>query len=254
MSDAATAQRALRCLDLTDLSETCSDQAIDALCARALTPHGPVAAVCVWPQFVSRAREPLKGSPVRIATVVNFPAGGEDVNRIIDDVHESLTDGAQEIDLVIPYRAIRRGELDVAAEMVAAVRDGLDGGRILKVILETGELAEPRLIEAASRIAIQAGADFIKTSTGKTAVSATPEAAEIMLDAIRASGRPVGLKPSGGIRTLSDAALYLGLADRIMGAAWATPRTFRIGASSVYDALVAAIEGRSDAPPRVGVY
>jgi deoxyribose-phosphate aldolase len=138
--------------------------------------------------------------------------------------------------------------------MIAGVRDMVDQGRILKVILETGELTEPALVETASRVAIEAGADFIKTSTGKTAVSATPEAAAIMLEAIRASGRPVGLKPSGGIRTLSDAALYLGLADRIMGAEWATPRTFRIGASSVYDALIAAIEGRSGGPPKVGVY
>jgi deoxyribose-phosphate aldolase len=253
MSEAAIAQRALRCLDLTDLSETCSDQAIDALCARALTPHGPVAAVCVWPQFVSRAREPLKGSTVRIATVVNFPAGGEDASRVVDDVHESLTDGAQEFDLVIPYRAVRRGDLDVAIEMIASVRDVLDGGRSLKVILETGELGEPALVETASRIAIEAGADFIKTSTGKSAVSATPQAAEIMLNAIKASGKPVGLKPSGGIRTLADAALYLDLADRIMGAGWAKPRTFRIGASSVYDALLTAIEGRTGAAG-VGAY
>jgi len=253
MSEAAIAQRALRCLDLTDLSETCSDQAIDALCARALTPHGPVAAVCVWPHFVSRAREPLKGSTVRIATVVNFPAGGEDASRVVDDVHESLTDGAQEFDLVIPYRAVRRGDLDVAIEMIASVRDVLDGGRSLKVILETGELGEPALVETASRIAIEAGADFIKTSTGKSAVSATPQAAEIMLNAIKASGKPVGLKPSGGIRTLADAALYLDLADRIMGAGWAKPRTFRIGASSVYDALLTAIEGRTGAAG-VGAY
>jgi deoxyribose-phosphate aldolase len=253
MADAEIARRALRCLDLTDLTETCSDHAIDALCAKAMTPHGTVAAVCVWPQFVSRAREPLKGSGVAIATVVNFPAGGEDSNRIIDDVHESLTDGANEIDLVIPYRAVRRGELDVAAEMVAAVRDVVDGGRLLKVILETGKLVEPALIENASRVAIEAGADFIKTSTGKTAVSATPQAAEIMLNAIKASGKPVGLKPSGGIRTVEDAGLYLGLADRIMGPGWATPKTFRIGASSVYDALIAAIEDR-DAAPGIGVY
>jgi deoxyribose-phosphate aldolase len=129
----------------------------------------------------------------------------------------------------------------------------VDQGRVLKVILETGELREPALIEAASRIAIDAGADFIKTSTGKTAVSATPEAAEIMLNAIKASGRPVGLKPSGGIRTVADARIYLDLADRIMGPDWATPRTFRIGASSVYDALVAAIEGRAS-PASVGAY
>jgi len=196
---------------------------------------------------VKRAQANLKGSPVRIATVVNFPAGGEDVSRVTDDTQEALSDGANEIDLVLPYNALRRGDRAVAVEMVEAVRDLVDGDRLLKVILETGELQDPKLIEAASRIAIEAGADFIKTSTGKTPVSATPEAAEIMLDAIKASGKPVGLKPSGGIRTLADAKIYLDLADRIMGPGWATPKTFRIGASSVYDALLAAIEGRTGA-------
>jgi deoxyribose-phosphate aldolase len=253
MSDASLAQRALRCLDLTDLTDTCTDQAIDALCARAQDPRGPVAAVCVWPQFVVRAREALRGSPVRIATVVNFPAGGEDVERVTDDVREALSDGANEIDLVLPYEALRRGDMAVASEMVEAVREVVDQGRSLKVILETGMLTEPALIEAASRLAIDAGADFIKTSTGKTPVSATPEAAEIMLNAIKASGRPVGLKPSGGIRTVADAGIYLGLADRIMGPDWATPRTFRIGASSVFEALIAAIEGRAGSTA-VGAY
>jgi deoxyribose-phosphate aldolase len=160
-------------------------------------------------------------------------------------VQEALADGANEIDLVLPYGAVRRGDLAIATEMVEAVREMTDQGRLLKVILETGELKEADLIETASRLAVQAGADFIKTSSGKTPVSATPEAAEIMLDVIRSADRPVGLKPSGGIRTLADAKLYLDLADRIMGPDWATPRTFRIGASSVYDALVATIEGRS---------
>jgi deoxyribose-phosphate aldolase len=244
MSDADMAVRALRSLDLTDLTDTCADQAIDALCKKALDPRGPVAAVCVWPQFVKRAHENLKGSPVRIATVVNFPAGGEDVSRVSDDTQEALSDGANEIDLVIPYNAVRRGDLAAATEMVEAVRELVDGERLLKVILETGELKDAKLIETASRIAIDAGADFIKTSTGKTPVSATPEAAEIMLNAIKASGRPVGLKPSGGIRTLDDAKIYLDLAEHILGSGWVTPRTFRIGASSVYDALIAAIEGR----------
>jgi deoxyribose-phosphate aldolase len=247
MSDVQTAQRALRSLDLTDLTETCTDQAIDALCKKALDPRGPVAAVCVWPQFVKRAQEGLKGSSVRIATVVNFPAGGEDVGRVTDDVQEALSDGANEIDLVLPYEAVRRGDLAAATEMVEAVREMIDQNRLLKVILETGELKDAALIETASCIAIDAGADFIKTSTGKTPVSATPEAAEIMLNAIKASGRPVGLKPSGGIRTVADAKIYLDLADRILGQGWATPQTFRIGASSVYDALIAAIEGRAGA-------
>ncbi|QFU17449.1 deoxyribose-phosphate aldolase [Microvirga thermotolerans] len=253
MSDASLAQRALRCLDLTDLTDNCTDQAIDALCAKALDPRGPVAAVCVWPQFVGRAREALRGSPVRVATVVNFPAGGEDVERVTDDVREALSDGANEVDLVLPYEALRRGDRAVASDMVEAVREVVDQGRTLKVILETGMLAEPALIAEASRLAIEAGADFIKTSTGKTPVSATPQAAEIMLHAIRDSGRPVGLKPSGGIRTLADAKTYLDLADRIMGPDWATPKTFRIGASSVFDALIAAIEGRAGSAP-AGVY
>lgn len=251
--DATNARRALRCLDLTDLTETCSEHAIEALCAKALASPGPVAAVCVWPQFVANARDALRGSTVRIATVVNFPAGGEDVDRIVDDTAEALGDGADEIDLVLPYGAVRRGDIDAANEMVAAVRDVVDKGRLLKVILETGELRDPKLIETASRLAIEAGADFIKTSTGKSPISATPEAVEIMLNVIKASGRPVGLKPAGGIRTVADAALYLGLADRIMGADWAKPATFRIGASSVYDALVAAIEGRT-ATSATGAY
>jgi deoxyribose-phosphate aldolase len=245
MSDADLALRALRSLDLTDLTETCTDHAIDALCKKALDPRGPVAAVCVWPQFVKRSRENLKGSSVRIATVVNFPVGGEDVSRVTDDIQEALSDGANEIDLVIPYDAVRRGDLAAATEMVEAVRELVDGDHLLKIILETGELKDAKLIETASRIAIEAGADFIKTSTGKTPVSATPEAAEIMLNAIKASGKSVGLKPSGGIRTVDDAKIYLDLADRIMGPGWATPRTFRIGASSVYDTLIAAIEGRA---------
>ncbi|MET0528950.1 MAG: deoxyribose-phosphate aldolase [Microvirga sp.] len=245
MSDALIAQRALRSLDLTDLTDTCTDQAIDALCKKALDQRGPVAAVCVWPQFVKRAQENLKGSPVRIATVVNFPAGGEDVGRVTDDTQEALSDGANEIDLVLPYNALRRGDLSTARDMVEAVRDLVDGGRLLKVILETGELKDAAFIDAASRLSIEAGADFIKTSTGKTPISATLEAAETMLNAIKASGRKVGLKPSGGIRNVADAKAYLDLADRIMGQGWATPKTFRIGASSVYDTLIAAIEGRA---------
>jgi deoxyribose-phosphate aldolase len=245
MSDAAAARRALACLDLTDLSENCTDQSIAALCTKAMTAHGPAAAVCIWPQFVSRAREALAGSAVKIATVVNFPLGGEDVDRVVDDLEEALGDGAQEIDLVLPYGAVGRGDVGAATEMVAAVRDVVDQGRLLKVILETGELRRPALIERASRVAIEAGADFIKTSTGKTPVSATPEAAEVMLQAIRSGGRGTGLKVSGGIRTLADATLYLDLAERIMGKGWASPKTFRIGASGLYDGLIAAIEGRS---------
>jgi deoxyribose-phosphate aldolase len=243
MSDPEIARRILRCVDLTDLSENCSEHGTAALCAKALTPHGPVAAVCVWPQMVSLASAGVQGSSVRVATVVNFPGGEDDLDRVCDDIEEALGDGATEIDCVLPYKGFLRGDTAAVREFLGGVRDVVDGSRTLKIILETGALGERPRIEAASRLAIEAGADFLKTSTGKSPVAATPEAAEVMLEVIRASERPVGLKPSGGIRTLAQASAYLALADRIMSPGWATPSTFRIGASDLYDALIEVIEG-----------
>lgn len=242
--DVSFARRALAALDLTDLGDSTHEDAADALCAKALTPHGPVAAVCLWPQFVQRAASRLKGTGVRVATVVNFPAGGEDVERMLDDLRETLADGADEIDLVIPWRALAEGREQAVADMLRWAREET-GERTLKAILETGALASPALIAEASRIAIENGADFLKTSTGKTPVSATPEAARIMLEAIRASGRPVGFKASGGVRTLADARTYLTLADDMMGAGWAIPQRFRIGASGLRDALLATLDGKA---------
>lgn len=242
LSDAAIARRALPLLDLTDLSDTCSGQAIDDLCRKARA--SAVAAVCVWPQHIEACVRALAGSAVRIATVINFPAGGTDVERAVDDTAEALADGAQEIDLVLPYRAFLAGETALAGDMIAAVREACGTG-LLKVILETGAMPDARRIAEAGRLAIAAGADFLKTSTGKSAVSATPEAAEVMLATIRDAARPVGLKVSGGLRNVADAALYLGLADRIMGPDWATARTFRLGASSLYGALIDVLEDRA---------
>ncbi|MGL4496048.1 MAG: deoxyribose-phosphate aldolase [Beijerinckiaceae bacterium] len=241
---AAQARRALRLLDLTDLSDSSNEAAIEKLCMQARTPHGPVAAVCIWPQHVKLAAQRLTGSGVRIATVVNFPAGTDKIARVLADVEESLGDGADDIDLVLPYRDFLRGETEIAGEYVGAVSDMLGDGKVLKVILETGAYPDQASVAAASRLAIESGADFIKTSTGKTTVSATPDAVRTMLHAIRDSGADCGIKPSGGIRSLEDAMQYLDLADSIMGAQWASPRTFRFGASSLFDALLAVIEGR----------
>lgn len=232
---AATARRALSLLDLTDLSDACTASAVDALCRDAR--ESGVAAVCVWPQYVSQCGRGLAGSPVRIATVVNFPAGGEDVERTLDDAREAVADGAHEIDLVLPYRAFLRGDEGVARDMVEAVRD-ICARTVLKVILETGALESPERIAAAGRLALSAGADFLKTSTGKSPVSATPQAAETLLGVLRGhEGRPAGLKVSGGLRTLADAATYLDLADKFMGPGWVSPRTFRLGASSLFSVL-----------------
>jgi deoxyribose-phosphate aldolase len=238
MTPLDTARRALACLDLTDLSDTASPEDMARLTTRAATPFGNVAAICIWPQFVSAAAQRLRGSNIRIATVINFPAGDEDIERSVSDAREALRDGAHEIDLVLPWRAFLRNETALAHDMIAAVTAFMTNGRLLKVILETGCLAQDDMIARASRLAIDAGAHFIKTSTGKTPVSATPQAARIMLNAIRESGRAIGFKASGGIRTLTDAKTYLDLADEIMGPGWLTPATFRIGASGFLDALL----------------
>ncbi len=241
MTDAAFARRAIALLDLTDLSNGLDEAGVERLCAGAVTPLGPVAAVCLWAGFVPQARRLLRGTPVRIATVVNFPAGEDDVMRAADEARYALLDGADEIDVVLPWRALAAGRQEVVGALLGAVRAVVPPGKMLKTILETGELKTPALIRAAARIAIGTGADIIKTSTGKTSVSATPEAVRLMLEEIRASGRPVGLKPSGGIRTADDARAYLALADEIMGPGWATPETFRFGASGLLDALL--VEG-----------
>ncbi len=238
------ARRAIALLDLTELGDAATADHVGSLCARAVGPHGSVAAVCVWPRHVAQAVELLWGSSVRVATVVNFPTGNEAVHDVLAMTSQSLADGADEIDLVLPYRALMAGDLAHAAAMVDHVRNAVptDSHR-LKVILETGELGHPDLIGEAARLAIEHGADFVKTSTGKTPRSASLQATGIMLQAIRQASRAVGLKPSGGIRTLDDAAAYLQQADDFMGAQWATPLTFRFGASGLLDALIATIEG-----------
>lgn len=239
----ALALRAIPLIDLTDLSDACRPDHVDALARRALALAVRPAALCIWPQFVSGAHALLAGSDIALATVVNFPHGADDIERVVEDMQQAIADGADEIDVVLPWRSFLAGRRDEARRMVEALAECLPADTHLKVILETGELREPSLIAAASRLAIEAGAHFIKTSTGKTAVSATPEAARLMLGCIRESGRPVGFKASGGLRTAADAALYLSIADEIMGADWATPRTFRFGASSLLDPLVAALGG-----------
>jgi deoxyribose-phosphate aldolase len=248
----AAAARALACLDLTNLDDDCDAAAIDALCARARTRHGPVAAVCVWPDFVARSHTLLDGSGIRVATVVNFPAGDDDVLSVRTATRQVIVDGADEIDMVVPWRALLAGEQGAVAATVYEVKDAARN-RKLKAILETGELRDPRLIRGAADEALAGGADFLKTSTGKVAVNATPEAAAILLEAIRDSGRDVGLKPAGGVRTTADAAGYLELCDRMMGAGWATPERFRIGASGVLAALLATLDGAA-APAGHGGY
>jgi deoxyribose-phosphate aldolase len=240
--DNSRARLALTCLDLTNLNDDCTPADIEALCERAFTPFGHVAAICIWPQFVAQAAGLLKGKPVRIATVVNFPDGGEDRDAVMAETGAAIAEGANEVDLVLPYRRVG-DDPDLVYGMVSGTRSAA-GKTLLKVILETGELRDEALIRKASEIAIDAGADFIKTSTGKVPVNATPEAARIMLSVIAEQGGDIGFKPAGGIKTLEDANLYLDIAAEALGPDWATPRSFRFGASSLLDNLLAVLEGR----------
>jgi deoxyribose-phosphate aldolase len=242
--NSSVAARVIGLIDLTNLSDDCSENDVVELCSRAHGPHGNVAAVCVWPRYVSRAVRELTATDVRVATVVNFPHGRDSVDQVVDSAKRCVADGADEIDLVIPYEKFRDSSDDegdrAVVHMVAKVKESLPENRLLKVILETGELRDRDLVDRAARLAVASGADFIKTSTGKTPVSATPEAVETMLSVLRESpriDRRVGIKPSGGIRTVDEAARYLAMADRIMGPDWATPETFRFGASGLLDAV-----------------
>lgn len=243
------ARRAITLVDLTNLTDDCDDDAVTQLCDRAR--RFGTAAVCVWPDFVATAADRLTGSGVGIATVVDFPTGDERIFSVVGQTERALSDGATEIDLVLPYRALIAGDLDRAAAMVRAVRHATADRSLLKVILETGELPDLDTVRVAAELAIGEGADFVKTSTGKSPVSATPDAVSTMLAVIAAAGRPVGIKPSGGISSADDAARYLGLAASTMGDAWIRPATFRFGASSLLTALVdaAGLDDAAASPP-----
>jgi deoxyribose-phosphate aldolase len=251
-----SARLALACLDLTSLNDQDTEADIAALCQRAQGPCGPVAAVCVWPRLAAFARSQLPAF-ISVAAVANFPDGSADVERAVRETGEIVQSGAQEVDLVLPYVQLLNGKDEAVAQLLAAVRKASQGLR-LKVILETGALVGGAHILRAARLSLDAGADFLKTSTGKTSVSATPEAARVMLGAIAAdpsAARRVGFKPSGGIRTVADASMYIALTEEILGPKALTPQRFRIGASSVLADIEAVLSGLPPAPPvAAGVY
>ncbi len=238
------AKRALGLIDLTNLNDDCTPENITDLCQRAQTKFGNTAAVCVFPAFVEKAKSLLEDTDIDVATVVNFPDGGTDIRAVMQETKSVVAHGADEVDLVLPYKAFKSGDRETAEGMLSTIRATTHGQAKLKVILETGELNDEALIADASKLALDEGADFIKTSTGKVNVNATPEAAEIMISAIKEFGDVTrGFKPAGGIRTVEDCGVYLGIAGRIMGPQWASKETFRFGASSVLQDVLAALEG-----------
>lgn len=244
---------ALSVLDLTNLKDDCTAKDIEDLCAKAFTNFGNTAAICIWPRFIAQARNILgTDSLVKIATVVNFPSGDLEVAEVVAETQKAIADGADEIDLVIPYRKLMDGDEGAVTEMVRAVRAVIKAPVILKVILETGELKDVALIRSASSISIAEGADFIKTSTGKVAVNATLEAADIMLQAIRDSGKNIGFKPAGGVSSVKEARLYFRHVNAIMGEDWLMPSTFRFGASGLLDDILGVLNGEASSEQASG--
>ncbi len=231
------ARRVLAALDLTELADAVDGERIDRLCRAACGDTGTVAAVCIPAHWLTRARAALHSlgaTNVALATVVNFPDGQDSPDTVVRDTAAAIAAGADEIDLVFPWRALIAGNERIGHDLVAAGKAACGAVR-LKVILESGALHSHALIRRASEVALAAGADFLKTSTGRLPAGASPDAAAVMLEVLAEHGGRAGLKVSGGVRSLDQAAVYFDLADRRMGPDWASPERFRIGASRLLD-------------------
>ncbi len=227
-------------IDATSLNDNDTQEIINNLCKKAHhNIYGNVAAVCIYPQFIQTARQYFATNKlnIKIATVTNFPHGNNNIANALAETKDALNLGADEVDIVFPYTALIDGDENVGAEMIAEAKK-ICGDKILKVIIESGELKTAELIKLASEISIKSGADFIKTSTGKVKINATLEATEIMLNSIKELNPNCGFKAAGGIRTVVDANKYLELAAHIMGDKWITPEHFRIGASALIDEII----------------
>jgi deoxyribose-phosphate aldolase len=242
---------AIRMMDLTTLEGKDTPGKVRALCAKGLRPDPSdptipsVAAICIYPALIPVAREALKGSSVHIASVsTGFPSGQTFTDIKLAETRQAVEQGADEIDMVIDRGAFLSGDYATVFDEIVAVK-AASGSAHLKVILETGELETFDNVRRASILAMAAGADFIKTSTGKVTPAATLPVTLVMLEAIRdfhrRTGRAVGMKPAGGIRTAKEAIGYLVVLYETLGPRWMTPDRFRFGASSLLNDVLQQI-------------
>lgn len=252
MSSRAQLKQILSFIDLTSLEATDHEAGLQHLIRKAnLGFDGTFpAAICIYPNLATHVAKTLT-APVKIAVVAGaFPSGQTLTETKIHEV--SLVAGLpiDEIDIVINRGAMLSGNEQLVALEIQKMRAAAPH-KLLKVILETGELKTPERIRRAAEIAISAGADFIKTSTGKSTQGATLEAAQIMCEVIREhafkTGKKIGLKPSGGIREIRDALSYMELVQKTLGTTWLTPELFRIGASSLFDSVITALQDENNA-------
>jgi deoxyribose-phosphate aldolase len=243
---------AIRMMDLTTLEGRDTPGKIRAMCAKAIHPQPgdpsipSVAAVCLYPALIAEAKDALRGSTVKVASVATaFPSGQTFRDIKVAEVKAAVAAGADEIDMVIDRGAFLSGDYATVFDEVVEIKDAC-GDAHLKVILETGELGTFDQVRRASILAMAAGADFIKTSTGKVQPAATLPVTLVMLEAIRdfekATGRAVGMKPAGGIRTAKEAVQYLVVLYETLGPRWMTPDRFRFGASTLLNDVLMQIE------------
>ncbi|MEX0661746.1 MAG: deoxyribose-phosphate aldolase [Balneolaceae bacterium] len=242
---------ALSMIDHTTLEGKDSEGKVRQLCQKAKMPYAPlpdlptVAAVCVYPNMVATAKQALQGSSIHVASVATaFPSGMAQLQIKLDDTKFAIDQGADEVDMVISRGEFLKGNYSFIFDEIAAIKE-VCGDIHLKVILETGELETLTNVRKASEIAMHAGADFIKTSTGKVSPAATQPVTLVMLEAIRdyyrETGRMVGMKPAGGIRKAKEALQYLVLVKETLGAPWLSKDWFRFGASSLTNDLLMQI-------------
>ena len=248
---------ALSMIDLTTLEGKDSPGKVKQLCYKAAHLHDQfpnlpkVAAVCVYPNMVKEAKNALAGSLIKIASVAtSFPSGMSTLKSKIQEVNQVVKDGADEVDMVISRGRFLQGDYSYVFDEIAQAKEAC-GQAHLKVILEAGELVTLENVCNASELAMEAGADFIKTSTGKITPAATPQVVLVMLEAIRdfyiKTGKTVGMKPAGGISTAKHAIQYLVMVRETLGQGWMTPDKFRFGASSLAnDVLMQIIKQKTD--------
>lgn len=246
---------ALSMIDLTTLEGKDSEGKVKQLCYKASHLHYKhpglpyVAAICVYPTMVPIAKKELEGTGINVASVATaFPSGMADINAKLDEVKSVVDAGADEVDMVISRGRFLNGDYDYVSDEISQVKDAC-GKAHLKVILETGELVTLDNVQLASDIAMEAGADFIKTSTGKVSPAATPPVVLTMLEAIRdfqiKTGKKIGMKPAGGISTAKQAIQYLVMIKETLGDDWLSPNLFRFGASSLANDILMQIMKQS---------
>ena len=240
-SDEVIAQKALRLLELTSLNADDTAERIVALCQKGLTPVGDVAAICVLPRFAGLARRTLDGlfaRDIKVVAAVNFPSGGAGIATVESETEAAILTGADEIDLVFPFRAQIAGNRHIGRAMVAACKALCGERATLTVTLETGVLRDPQTIHDVCRTVIREGAAFLKTSTGKQIISTTPQAVRILIEAIAELGPHVGFKAAGNVRSLEEARAYIEMAQARFGPFWLETGKMRLGAASLLDDLL----------------